>query len=81
MLEVQRIRDHKETFIKALKKRGIDATPVINQVLDADDNRRATQSKLDDTLAKANALSKEIGVLFKSGKADQATTLKEKQAL
>lgn len=78
MLEVQRIRDHKETFIKALKKRGIDATPVINQVLDADDNRRATQSKLDDTLAKANALSKEIGVLFKSGKADQATTLKEK---
>ncbi len=78
MLEVQRIRDHKETFIKALKKRGIDATPVINQVLDADDNRRATQSKLDDTLAKANTLSKEIGVLFKSGKADQATTLKEK---
>ncbi len=78
MLEVQRIRDHKETFIKALKKRGIDATSVINQVLDADDNRRATQSKLDDTLAKANALSKEIGVLFKSGKADQATTLKEK---
>ena len=78
MLEVQRIRDHKETFIKALKKRGIDATPVINQVLDADDNRRATQSILDDTLAKANALSKEIGVLFKSGKADQATTLKEK---
>ena len=78
MLEVQRIRDHKETFIKALKKRGIDATPVINQVLDADDNRRATQSKLDDTLAKANALSKEIGILFKSGKADQATTLKEK---
>ena len=78
MLEVQRIRDHKETFIKALKKRGIDARSVINQVLDADDNRRATQSKLDDTLAKANALSKEIGVLFKSGKADQATTLKEK---
>ena len=78
MLEVQRIRDHKETLIKALKKRGIDATPVINQVLDADDNRRATQSKLDDTLAKANTLSKEIGVLFKSGKADQATTLKEK---
>ena len=78
MLQIQRIRDHKEAFIKALKKRGIDATPVINQVLDADDNRRATQSKLDDTLAKANALSKEIGVLFKSGKADQATTLKEK---
>ena len=78
MLQIQRIRDHKEAFIKALKKRGMDATPVITQVLEADDNRRATQAKLDDTLSKANSLSKEIGVLFKSGKADQATTLKEK---
>ena len=78
MLQIQRIRDHKEAFIKALKKRGIDATPIITQVLEADDSRRATQAKLDDTLSKANSLSKEIGVLFKSGKADQATTLKEK---
>jgi len=78
MLQVQRIRDHKEAFIKALKKRGMDATPIINQVLEADDNRRATQAKLDDILAEANSLSKEIGILFKSGKADQATTLKEK---
>jgi seryl-tRNA synthetase len=78
MLQVQRIRDHKEAFIKALKKRGMDATPVISQVLEADDNRRATQAKLDDILAEANSLSKQIGILFKSGKADQATTLKEK---
>ena len=78
MLQVQRIRDHKEAFIKALKKRGMDATPVISQVLGADDNRRATQAKLDDILAEANSLSKQIGILFKSGKADQATALKEK---
>ena len=78
MLQVQRIRDHKEAFIKALKKRGMDATPVISQVLEADDNRRATQAKLDDILAEANSLSKEIGILFKSGKADQANALKEK---
>lgn len=78
MLQVQHIRDHKEAFIKALKKRGMDATPVINQVLEADDNRRTTQAKLDDILAEANSLSKEIGILFKSGKADQATALKEK---
>lgn len=78
MLQVQRIRDHKEAFIKALKKRGMDATPVISQVLEADDNRRATQAKLDDILAEANSVSKEIGILFKSGKADQATALKEK---
>jgi seryl-tRNA synthetase len=78
MLQVQRIRDHKEAFIKALKKRGMDATPVINQVLEADDNRRATQAKLDDILAESNSLSKEIGILFKSGNAAGANTLKEK---
>ena len=78
MLQVQRIRDHKGDFIKALKKRGVDATPVINQVLEADDNRRATQAKLDDILAESNSLSKEIGILFKSGNAAGANTLKEK---
>ena len=78
MLQVQRIRDHKEAFIKALKKRGMDATPVINQVLEADDNRRATQAKLDDILAESNSLSKEIGILFKSGNAAGANALKEK---
>jgi seryl-tRNA synthetase len=78
MLQVQRIRDHKEAFIKALKKRGMDATPVINQVLEADDNRRATQAKLDDILAESNSLSKEIGILFKSGNAAEANALKEK---
>ncbi|MDC1362482.1 serine--tRNA ligase [Flavobacteriaceae bacterium] len=78
MLQVQRIRDHKEAFIKALKKRGMDATPVINQVLETDDNRRATQAKLDDILAESNSLSKEIGILFKSGNAAQANALKEK---
>lgn len=78
MLQVQRIRDHKEAFIKALKKRGMDATSVINQVLEADDNRRATQAKLDDILAESNSLSKEIGILFKSGNAAGANTLKEK---
>ena len=30
--------------------------------------RRETQKKLDDNLAEANSIAKEIGVLFKSGK-------------
>jgi seryl-tRNA synthetase len=78
MLQVQAISNHKEAFAKALKKRGVDATTVLNQVLEVDENRRATQTKLDEILAESNSLSKEIGMLFKSGKIPEATLLKEK---
>ena len=78
MLQVHAIRDHKEAYIKALEKRGIDATSVLNQVLEADENRRATQTKLDEVLAESNSHSKEIGMLFKSGKTAEANVLKEK---
>tara|TARA_B100000795_G_scaffold226643_1_gene182746 strand:- start:28795 stop:30066 length:1272 start_codon:yes stop_codon:yes gene_type:complete len=78
MLQVQLIRDHKEAYAKALEKRGMDATKILNQVLKADETRRATQTKLDEILAELNSLSKEIGTLFKSGNAAEAGVLKEK---
>lgn len=78
MLRIQAIRDHQDAFIEALKKRNIDAAPLVHQVLELDEKRRATQAKLDTTLAEANKLSKEIGMLFKSGKPQEANALKEK---
>jgi seryl-tRNA synthetase len=78
MLQVHVIRDHQEAYAKALKKRGVDATTILNQVLEADENRRATQTKLDEILAELNSLSKEIGALFKSGNVAEAAVLKEK---
>ena len=80
MLEVAQIREHKDAFAKALTKRNIEATPILNEVLAADENRRATQVKLDEVLAESNAFSKEIGMLFKSGEAQKANILKEKTA-
>ena len=78
MLQVQEIRDHKDQFIAALSKRGIDATKVFDEVLQADEIRRNTQSKLDDILSQSNSFSKEIGMLFKSGEVQKANLLKEK---
>ncbi len=80
MLQLQVIRDKKDTLIIALKKRNIDASPLLENVLQLDEKRRTTQSKLDNTLAESNKLSKEIGMLFKSGKAQEANILKEKTA-
>ena len=72
MLQLQAIRDHKEQLISALKKRNFDATSLINSVISVDEKRRDVQTKLDTTLAESNKLSKEIGLLFKSGKAQEA---------
>ncbi|QIE59733.1 serine--tRNA ligase [Rasiella rasia] len=78
MLQVHDIRAHKDTYINALKKRGLDAASDIEAILKADETRRATQAKLDETLAQSNTFSKEIGMLYKNGEAQKATLLKEK---
>ena len=78
MLQVHNIREHKEAYIKALTKRGIDAQNLLDEVLAADETRRGTQAKLDETLAQSNIFSKEIGNLFKTGEVQKANLLKEK---
>ncbi|WP_108424054.1 serine--tRNA ligase [Muricauda amoyensis] len=80
MLQLQILRENKENVITALKKRNIDAEPMVFKVLELDEKRRAIQTQLDNTLAESNKLSKEIGMLFKSGKAQEANELKEKTA-
>ncbi|MDV7137323.1 serine--tRNA ligase [Maribacter sp. TH_r10] len=78
MLQLQVVREEKDKIITALQKRNIDAAPLLEKVLQLDEKRRTTQSLLDNTLAESNKLSKEIGMLFKSGKAQEANVLKEK---
>ena len=79
MLQVQFIRDHKETVLKGLAKRNFEnAESIIEEVLSADEKRRTTQVSLDNTLAESNKISKEIGAFFKSGEIQKASLLKEK---
>ncbi|WP_149274486.1 serine--tRNA ligase [Pareuzebyella sediminis] len=78
MLQLQSIREHQEDIITGLKKRNIDATSLVNEIVQLDEKRRHTQAQLDNTLAESNTLSKEIGMLFKSGKAQEANVLKKK---
>ena len=79
MLQVQFIRDNKKNVLEGLAKRNFaDAEAIIDDVLTTDENRRTTQTSLDNILAESNTISKEIGELFKSGQAQKATLLKEK---
>jgi len=78
MLQVPFIREHQELVINRLSKRNLDATEMIDEVIKLDEERRQTQSELDNTLAESNSLSKEIGMLYKSGNTDQANALKKR---
>lgn len=78
MLQVPFIRENKDLVITRLAKRNMDATQMINDVISLDEERRRIQTELDNILAESNALSKEIGHLYKSGDTQKANLLKEK---
>ncbi len=80
MLQPHLIQAHKDAYIAALKKRNFDAEVIFDKVLQLDETRRSSQTALDETLAEANRLSKEIGQLYKTGKAEQANVLKTQSA-
>jgi seryl-tRNA synthetase len=78
MLQVSFIRENRDLVIKRLAKRNIDVSSLIDEVIVLDEDRRRLQTELDKTLAESNILSKEIGLLFKSGQVDKANEMKQK---
>ena len=79
MLQVPFIRDNQKLVLEGLAKRNfVNAKEIIESVIEADETRRKIQVLLDNTLAESNALSKEIGILFKTGQVQKATLVKEK---
>jgi seryl-tRNA synthetase len=80
MLHINKIRENKESYITLLKLKNMDATELFIAVIAKDDERKATQQKADELLAKGNQLAKQIGELYKTGKAAEANVLKEESS-
>ena len=80
MLHINKIRENKESYIALLKVKNMDATDLIINAIAKDDERKATQQKADELLAKGNQLAKQIGELYKTGKADEANALKNESS-
>ena len=80
MLQVSFIREHKAEAIERLSKRTNDAKSLIDAVIQLDESRRGFQTQVDTISSELNAISKEIGELFKSGQAQKANALKDKTA-
>lgn len=81
MLQLPFIRDNKDLTIKGLERKYFkNAAETVETLLGIDDQRRATQKELDDTLAQSNALAKQIGGLMKEGKKEEAEAAKAQTA-
>ena len=79
MLSLAFIRENKDLVLRGLAVRNFkNAKSIIDEVIVMDTSRRATQTELDNALAESNILSKEIGLLFKSGETQKANLIKEK---
>jgi len=78
MITLSQIRDHKNDLIERYHKRmnGLNVAEMLDQILLLDKERKSTQQKMDDELAEANQIAKQIGQLFKEGKQEEANQMK-----
>ena len=81
MLQVAYIRENKEEVIERLAIKNFDAKDIIEELIALDEKRRNTQSENDAILADSNKLSKEIGMLYKSGNIEEANAKKAESAV
>ena len=72
------IRENKDAILKGLEKRNFKQPELIDKIIELDQDRRSLQSNLDQQLASANKLAKEIGDLFKNGEIAKANILKRR---
>ena len=82
MLTLKLISEETERVIKGLEKKHFKgAKDAVEKVLETDKRRRDAQQKLDKNKQEANSMSKQIGMLMKDGKTQEAEEVKAKVAV
>lgn len=81
MLLISDIRENKEKVLIGLKKRNIkNVESMVEEIISLDDDRKFSQTNLDNIQAEANQLAKQIGNLLKDGKKKEAEAAKLRTA-
>ena len=82
MLTLKLISEETERVIKGLEKKHFKgAKDAVEKVLETDKRRREAQQKLDKNKQEANSMSRQIGMLMKDGKTQEAEEVKAKVAI
>ena len=78
MLQVSYIRDNREQVLERLAVKNFKQPELVDEVIQLDDDRRSTQTRLDNVSAEANAAAKQVGELMRTGKKEEAEVVKAK---
>ena len=77
MIDIKFLRENPDVVRENIKKKFQDAKlPLVDEVIELDIEKRATQQKADGLRASRNKLSKQIGALMGQGKREEAEQVK-----
>lgn len=78
MIDIKFLRENPDVVKENIKKKFQDSKlPLVDEVIELDDERRATQKKADALRADRNKYSKQIGALMGQGKKEEAEQMKK----
>ncbi len=78
MLNLKFIQDNPELVVEKLKKKNFDASSIVSEIIDLYKQKNTLQGLADKAKSEMNQISKEIGVLFREGKKEEAEAAKER---
>ena len=79
MLDIKFVRENPEAVKENIRKKFQDEKlPLVDEVIAKDAEARKAQTEADAIRAERNSLSKQIGVLMKEGRKEEAEAVKEK---
>lgn len=76
MLQVNYIRENRDKVLAGLNLRNFKQPELVDEIIKTDEERRQSQTSLDNLSAIANSSAKQIGELMRNGKKDEAEALK-----
>jgi len=77
MLTINYIKENQDRLVDLLKIKNFDAAELVKDIIMLDAERRSQKAESDNKLAEMNSLSKQIGMLFKEGKQEEANKIKQ----
>ena len=80
MLNLKFIQDNPELVVEKLKRKNFDASEIVSTIIDLNTKKNKLQGEADSAKAEMNKISKEIGMLFREGKHEEANAAKERTA-
>lgn len=80
MLTIKQLREQPDFVIERLAVKNFEAKEIIEKIIALDDIRKTSQTGMDTALSSQNNIAKQIGILLKEGKKEEAEKAKTEVA-